>query len=71
MEGPFAEQQLDGVLKSEFSIDVRVAEVSGKPVRLLQRDNTLQIDRIGELRGEADVHVFSADYDVYALPKHQ
>lgn len=37
----------------------------------LQRNNTLCIDKLGELQRDSDMHVFSANYDIYALPKHQ
>lgn len=45
-------------------------QASGRPM-MLQRNNTLCIDRLGELQRDGDMHVFSANYDIYALPKHQ
>lgn len=73
MDEPFQDQDppFSPSFTSEVSVDFKVAETAGMQLRLLQRNNTLQIDKIGELRGEQDLHVFSADYDVYALPKYQ
>jgi hypothetical protein len=45
-------------------------EGAGRPM-MLQRNNTLCIDKLGEMRQGADMHVFSAHYDIYALPKRQ
>jgi hypothetical protein len=54
----------------KMASDHTLAELSGKSVRL-QRNNTICIDQLGEMRRDADMHVFSANYDIYALPKHQ
>lgn len=43
---------------------------AGKPIKL-ERNNTLRIDQIGEMRRDSDMHVFSAHYHTYALPKRQ
>lgn len=43
---------------------------AGRPIQL-ERNNTISIDQLGELRRDADMHVFSAHYDIYALPKRQ
>lgn len=45
-------------------------EGAGRPM-MLQRNNTLCIDKLGEMRQGQDMHVFSAHYDIYALPKRQ
>jgi hypothetical protein len=50
--------------------DHTLALEAGKSMRL-QRNNTLCIDKLGEMRRDADMHVFSANYDIYALPKRQ
>lgn len=36
-----------------------------------QRNDTICIDKLGEMRRGDDMHVFSAHYDIYALPKRQ
>lgn len=43
---------------------------AGRPMRL-ERNNTLRIDQIGDMRRDPDMHVFSAHYHTYALPKRQ
>jgi hypothetical protein len=45
-------------------------EGAGRPM-MLQRNNTICIDKLGEMHQGEDMHVFSALYDIYALPKHQ
>jgi hypothetical protein len=58
---------------SSGSVDGIIAEWgSGKAIKL-ERNNTMKVDDIGELnRGSSDhLHVFTADYTCYALPKHQ
>ena len=62
-----------GASSSSGSLDNVIAERgSGKSIKL-ERNNTMKVDDIGELnRGSADcLHVFTADYTCYALPKHQ
>lgn len=54
----------------KMASDHTLAEQAGKSVRL-QRNNTICIDQLGEMRRDADMHVFSANYDIYALPKRQ
>lgn len=65
------------IAESWSKMDHRVASdntlaesAAGKPMRL-QRNNTLSIDELGDLRMSQDMHVFSASYDIYALPKRQ
>lgn len=50
--------------------DHTLAEQAGKTMRL-QRNNTLSIDQLGDMQRDADMHVFSANYDIYAFPKRQ
>jgi hypothetical protein len=61
---------------ASLSKDKRIAEhASGRPVNL-QGNKTLDFgdgapDELQGLEHDSGLHVFSAGYDVYALPKHQ
>lgn len=71
MAEPITEMDADlTVLMRDVSVDKKVAEFAGRRM-MLQRNNTLRIDAIGDMTRGADLHVFSADYDVFVLPKHQ
>jgi hypothetical protein len=61
---------------SLLSKDKAIAEhASGRPLAL-QGSSTLDFgedapDELQDLQHDSGLHVFSAGYDVYALPKHQ
>jgi hypothetical protein len=61
---------------ASLSKDKRIAEhASGRPLNL-QGSRTLDFgdgapDELQGLEHDSGLHVFSAGYDVYALPKHQ
>jgi hypothetical protein len=65
------QQQQAPMSPHRVASDRTIAEqAAGRPVKLMRND-TLCVDELGELTRDRDMHVFSASYDVYALPKRQ